>query len=165
MHKCKNGNDGKNGYHEILRNILSKSCPTDCYLFLTNRTFGCFPYPRNEIQLEFEYHIRNIGYKFCENSINFTERMNAFLVNKCLLDICSPNCENIYFKTKFNTITGKLNQTVLELYPIKSKHFEYIETLNTDFNQFIYNCGGIMSLWFGLSPISIADLAISLISS
>jgi hypothetical protein len=122
MHKRKNGS----GCHEILKNILSKSCPTDCYLFLTNRTFGYFPYPRNEIHLEFEYHIHNIGHKFCENSINFTERMSAFLVYKCLLDICSPNCENIYFKTKFNTISGKLNQTVLELYPIESKHFEYI---------------------------------------
>ncbi len=129
MHKCKNGN----GYQEILRNILSKSCPTDCYSFLTRRTFVCFLYPRNEIHLEFEYHIHNIEYKFCENSINFTERVNAFLVYKCLLDICSPNCENIYFKTKFNTLSKKLNQAVLKLYRMKSKHFEYIETFEYRF--------------------------------
>jgi hypothetical protein len=35
---------------------------------------------------------------------------------------------------------------------------EYIETLKTDFNQLIYNCGGIIGLWFGLSSMSIAQL-------
>jgi hypothetical protein len=55
--------------------------------------------------------------------------------------------------------------TVVEIFPIKYQHFVNIETLNMDFNQLIYNCGGILGLWFGLSPLSIDDLVTSLRSS
>jgi hypothetical protein len=40
----------------------------------------------------------------------------------------------------------------------KIPRIAYIETLKTDFDRLIYNCGGILGLWFGLSPINAADL-------
>jgi hypothetical protein len=48
--------------------------------------------------------------------------------------------------------------TFVKIFPIKFPHFIYTETLNMDFNQLIYNCGGILGLWFGLSPLSLDDL-------
>jgi hypothetical protein len=52
--------------------------------------------------------------------------------------------------------------TFVKIFPIKFQHFVYTETLNMDLNQLIYNCGGILSLWFGLSPLSLDDLVRSL---
>jgi putative component of membrane protein insertase Oxa1/YidC/SpoIIIJ protein YidD len=42
--------------------------------------------------------------------------------------------------------------------PKKSPHIAYIETLKTDINLLIYNCGGVIGLWFGISPITAVDL-------
>jgi hypothetical protein len=49
-------------------------------------------------------------------------------------------------------------ETKVELFPLRSQRIQYTETLNMDFNQLIYNCGGTLGLWFGLSPLSIDDL-------
>jgi hypothetical protein len=50
-----------------------------------------------------------------------------------------------------------LNETVLEVIPLKSR-IAYIETLKTDLNRMIYDCGGVLVLWFGISPIKAVDL-------
>jgi hypothetical protein len=34
----------------------------------------------------------------------------------------------------------------------------YIETLKTDLNKLFYNCGGVLGLWFGITPIKAVDL-------
>ncbi len=54
--------------------------------------------------------------------------------------------------------TTKTNETIVEIFPLRSQHIQYTETLNMDFNQLIYNAGGVLGLWFGLSPLSIDDL-------
>jgi hypothetical protein len=41
-------------------------------------------------------------------------------------------------------------QIKLEVIPKKSPRIAYIETLKTNFDQMIYNCGEILSLWFGI---------------
>jgi hypothetical protein len=33
----------------------------------------------------------------------------------------------------------------------------YIETLKTDFDRIIYNCGGVVGLWFGLTLSKAAE--------
>ncbi len=62
------------------------------------------------------------------------------------------------FVKLFVKTSNKSKETIIQIFPLKSRHLEYVETLKTDFNQLIYNCGGIMGLWVELSSISIADL-------
>jgi hypothetical protein len=52
----------------------------------------------------------------------------------------------------------KANVTKVNLIPNDFPHIRFIETFKTDSNQLIYNLGGILGLWFGLSSISIAQL-------
>jgi len=58
-----------------------------------------------------------------------------------------------------------LNETtgILKFMPNESPVIVYIETLRTKFNfdRLIYNCGGIVGLLFGLSPIKIFDLLLN----
>jgi hypothetical protein len=79
-------------------------------------------------------------------------------------DLCLPECESVYYNTIVLTkeFEDRKIGTFVEIFPVKFQHFVYTETLNMDFNQLIYNCGGILSLWFGLSPLSLDDLATSL---
>ncbi len=74
------------------------------------------------------------------------------------ISFCLPKCETINFDTKVEKKSYQSRETIIEVHPLKSRHMEYIETLKTDFNQLIYNCGGIIGLWFGLSSINITDL-------
>ena len=69
-------------------------------------------------------------------------------------------CIKFNFDTDISYAKSFSNETILEIIPSKSPRIVYIETLKTDFNELIYNFGGILSLWFGLSPISATDLFI-----
>ncbi len=42
--------------------------------------------------------------------------------------------------------------------PKKTLRIAYIETLKTDMDRLIYNCGGILGIWFGLTPIKTVEL-------
>ncbi len=37
-------------------------------------------------------------------------------------------------------------------------HALHIPRHKTDFDRFIYNCGGVVGLWFGLTPIKLVDI-------
>jgi hypothetical protein len=79
-------------------------------------------------------------------------------INEFCGTFCLPKCEAIYHEVKVEKTSNEAKETIIEIFPLKSRHLEYVETLKTDFNQLIYNCGGIMGLWFGLSLMSISDL-------
>jgi hypothetical protein len=57
---------------------------------------------------------------------------------------------------------GSSHQTIINLIPKSLPLIKYSETFKTDFDNLIYNFGGLFGLWFGLSAISISDLALIL---
>jgi hypothetical protein len=93
-------------------------------------------------------------------AINFVKiQKNDSLTNvwkKCV-KLAKPKCNSINFNIKIETTKLLSNQTIVEIIPQKSPRIAYIETLKTDFNRPIYICGGVLGLWFGLSPINSAD--------
>jgi hypothetical protein len=143
-------------YQPYYWEYFSGSCINDCFLFHSNRTFGCLPFDYKVIYMVFEFHMTHMGYKICNDSINSTELLNN--IDKFCETFCLPKCETIYIEVKVEKTSNKSKETIIEIFPLKSRHLEYVETLKTDFNQLIYNCGGIMGLWFGLSLMSISDL-------
>jgi hypothetical protein len=74
---------------------------------------------------------------------------------------CKTKCNLINFCTKIEVSKYVLNITVLEVIPMKSRK-AYIETLKTDINRLIYNCGGILGLWFGISELKAGNSLIYL---
>ena len=46
----------------------------------------------------------------------------------------------------------------MEFIPKKTPRIAYIDTLKTDLDRLIYSCGGILGLWFGLTPIKLVDI-------
>jgi hypothetical protein len=139
-------------------NYYSGSCINDCLLFYSNLTFGCLLNDINLFHLEFEFHVSYLGYRICEQRMNLNESMAIKDIKDYCISFCLPKCETINFDTKVEKKSYQSRETIIEVHPLKSRHMEYIETLKTDFNQLIYNCGGIIGLWFGLSSINITDL-------
>jgi hypothetical protein len=131
-------------------------CLFDCLIDLYNQSFGCisnsFPH------YYFNRHLLKFNYKLCNT---FTDKINDSLAEPFLKfcnKYCKPKCNVVNFDAKVDVSKHFWNDTNLEVIPKKSPHIAYIETLKTDINRLIYNCGGVIGLWFGISPITAVDL-------
>jgi hypothetical protein len=124
---------------------------------LLNQTYGCLPIVGSVLRLDFESHIASRRYRICYKK---SDSAKEFSVKRECRDICLPECETVYYNMMVLTkeFEDRKVGTFMKIFPIKFPHFIYTETLNMDFNQLIYNCGGILGLWFGLSPLSLDDL-------
>jgi hypothetical protein len=149
--KCLEGNN-----QNCKNYFFIKTCTIECLRRKFIQTYGCLPVIRNYLHLDFEALIVYRGYRTCDKKINLiTESMSR----ECD-DICLPNCESVHYNTMVlkKELQERKVGTFVEIFPVKFPHFVYTETLNMDFNQLIYSCGGILGLWFGLSPLSLDDL-------
>jgi hypothetical protein len=128
-------------------------CFEDCCSNLYNRSFGC-------VSPDEYYFNRNLlkNYsKLCDFSTVFNISLIKSIRIHCK-EICKPKCNFVNFDAKVQVFEHVLNETVLEVIPKKTHSIVYIETLKTDFDRLIYNCGGILGLWFGISPIKAVEL-------
>jgi hypothetical protein len=109
------------------------------------------------LELDFESHLASQGYRICYKKIDYAKEISV--VRECD-GICLPECETVYYNVMVSTkeFEDRKVGTFVEIFPIKFPHFIYTETLNMDFGQLIYYCGGILGLWFGLSPLSLDHL-------
>ncbi len=144
--KCISEKDLKNFGEDYFDFIID-----DCYFKIFKQSYGCIPI--NVVKVYFDRDILKKGYKFCANS-TITKLTNVW---KECVKLSKPKCNSIHFNTKMETSKLLSNQTIVELIPKKSPRIAYIETLKTDFDRLIYNIGGVLGLWFGLSPINAAD--------
>ncbi len=96
------------------------------------------------------------NYKICERCASLADIYSP-ITNQCE-KICKRKCNSLNFDTKVKVSKHDSNKTILEIIATKTPRIAYIETLKTDFDRLIYNCGGILGLWFGITPIKAADL-------
>lgn len=143
-------------------------CRNDCTLSLINMTYGCLDFPIINhifgIYIDIERHLSTMGYKICSTKISFNTTFESKVRKKCIKRC--PECQYLLFQTNFLPKKDLVeNKTVnrIEIIPDNSPHVKYIETLQIDFNQLIYTLGGIIGLWFGLSPKQIPDIFINLL--
>jgi hypothetical protein len=149
--RCLEGNSNQN-----LKNYSRDNCISDCICRNLNQTYGCLPMiSSSQLSLDFESHIASRGYRICYKK---TDSAKEFSVKRECSDICLPECETVYYNMITKEFEDRKVGTFVKIFPLKFPHFIYTETLNMDFNQLIYNCGGILGLWFGLSPLSLDDL-------
>ena len=100
----------------------------------------------------------NINAQFCKNCGHSVDNSTFSLMEEQCQKICKPKCNSLNFDTKIQVSKQVSNKTILEIIPKKSPHIAYIETLKTDFDRLIYNCGGVLGLWFGITPMKVVDL-------
>jgi hypothetical protein len=131
-------------------------CLFDCAVDKVNQLCGCVP--AYHVPIYFNKNFLKNNYKFCENCSVSIGRSVVFSIRKQCEKICKPKCDSLNFDTKFKVSKHVSNKTILEIIPNKSPRIAYIETLKTDFDRLIYNCGGIVGLWFGITLIKAADL-------
>jgi hypothetical protein len=131
-------------------------CGYDCIVDKFNELCGCVPV--YDVPFCFDENFLNNNYKFCENcSVNLNNSI-VFSITEHCEKVCKPKCNSLNFDTRIQIQKHVSNKTILEIIPKKSPRIVFIETWKTNFDQLIYNCGGILGLWFGITPIKAADL-------
>jgi len=129
-------------------------------VYLNNQIHGCLAFGTFDIQFDINKHLLIEGYRICPTNISLNHLVYVQINTKCRTK-CLIGCKEIHFENynKFSRILDK-NSTTKRIYviPIKRPHIEYFEELRIDFDQLLYTCGGIVGLWFGLSPNQISNL-------
>jgi hypothetical protein len=75
--------------------------------------------------------------------------------------VSSIECKEIHFEKQikfYRKLDKNITTKRINFIPTKTAHIEYFEELKIDLNQLIYTCGGIVGLWFELSPNQISNL-------
>jgi hypothetical protein len=114
------------------------------------------PLISSQLFVRIEYDLKIIGYKFCSTEITGNLSQIGTIFTKCY-ESFDPECNVELFETKVKStqFKGKLNKTILNIIPQAWVKPQYSESLKTDLNELIYNCGGIIGLWSGLSAVSL----------
>jgi hypothetical protein len=147
---CQNKMDGIFGNSSRDNSIIS------CFLENLNKTHSCLPLISSQLFVRIEYDLKIIGYKFCSTEITGNLSQIGTIFTKCY-ESFDPECNVELFETKVKStqFKGKLNKTILNIIPQAWVKPQYSESLKTDLNELIYNCGGIIGLWSGLSAVSL----------
>jgi hypothetical protein len=142
----------------IFGNDFRDKCLTQCFITESNKTIGCLPLQLSDFFIPINNEIEFNKFQLCPINMSFNEKIIWNLRDLCL-GKCIVSCSNKYYYIKGKMI-GSSHQTIINLIPKSLPLIKYSETLKTDFDNLIYNFGGLFGLWFGLSAISISDLAL-----
>jgi len=106
------------------------------------------------------YFLKNkFSYKLCEDFTLFENYSSIDSIVRHCKTYCIVNRSAIL--SILTLISKSLKMFLIKLFwkwYKKKSRIAYIETFKTDFDRMIYNFGGILGLWFGISPVKAADL-------
>jgi hypothetical protein len=131
-------------------------CGYNCIVDKVNQLCGCVPV--YDVSFFLNKNFLKNNYKFCENCALNLDNSTVFPIEDQCNKICKPKCNSLNFDTKIKVSKHVSNKTILEIIPTKSHRIAYIETLKTDLNKLFYYCGGVLGLWFGITPVKAVDL-------
>jgi len=141
-------------------------CELDCVQHSINKTRGCLIIFWRYLLIRINKDLILSRYRLCDSTKEFNKTIYFMIKNKCQ-DQCHHKCKTTEFQMKHSVIKSSHNQneTIVQIIPINSFHFEFFETWKMNFDQLIYICGGILGIWFGLSPIKISDIFFDFITA
>jgi hypothetical protein len=147
----------------------SNDCEDDCLLNAFNKFYGCLPF-KSDFNVGFEKDFKTFKYKLCSieemdfQQINTTFKNKFKAMKKRAESVCKTQCIeycnqiNLISESQYSLATNKSEDILINIEPTNRLNIRYIETFQTDINDFIYELGGTLGLWFGLSPVSLFDI-------
>ncbi len=148
----------KTSNDETIFSDFNLNCIDNCLVELFISRHQCLP--RRQLILffiDFEKYILFNKYKFCKKTLKVEKLFLNTIDVKCNLQCLVSKFSTVYFQSMIETFNS-INKTKLNLIPIEFPHLRFIETFKLDMNELIYNLGGVINLWFGLSPVSLVYL-------
>ncbi len=111
-------------------------------------TFGCL----------YSGHLKGVQFysrpfKYCSKNYSRSEEFRSTCEVKCKPD-CDMNNYRFFVKNTHESHNCINCTSIMNIYPREKPYLKYIYKAKMDFNRLIYNLGGIMWLWFGLSSFT-----------
>jgi len=101
---------------------------------------------------------------WCRDRYNNTSRFDEIfstLVNYCD-NFGSFECENnVYDYDLLSQSKIESNESIIKIFPSEKPYIKYVYSEKMDFDQLIYQIGGIIGLWFGSSALSLINSLIA----
>ena len=145
-------------YYGLFTDLSENQIYQDCRHKESNEILGCIPVFQGDFRIRLERDINHFNYTICpkEFKINMTRnQMEQF--NKCR-NIYQIPCETQLFNLYNNhRIGNKKYQYEINIIPKYNLITEYRYKNRMDFMDWVYNCGGIIGMWFGWSALSITN--------
>ena len=129
-----------------------QACYQECITRLELNRFGCL----NEGFLTLDALISQWMHQFKQQPL-CNSPQNKTIADECNLE-CKPNCLLNNFHIYANFALKKnlnVNESRFYLFPTERPFIKYIYTPKMEIDQLVYDLGGIIGLWFGLSAYSI----------
>ena len=129
----------------------------DCINRETNETFGCLPVIGVYSWIRLERDLNHFQYTFCPKNIGNNSHFIIYSIFiRCFyknIYSCETHNFNVFnnhrkYEKPFSTKIDILFKT--NFIP------EYKQNFRMKFNEWVYNCGGIIGLWFGWSALSVS---------
>ena len=130
----------------------------DCLNQNLNQTFGCLPVFGVSSWIRLERDLNQFQYEICPKNITNDPSLVNSTLHTCSAKI-NPFCETQLFEV-FNNYKeyNKPFSTKINIIPKNNLMPEFKQKYRMNFMDWIYNCGGIIGLWFGWSALSVAAL-------
>jgi hypothetical protein len=138
------------------------SCNETCFVELEIESYGCLYSSYSKASTFF-----SLPFDFCTK--NITKDITEQIYENCKAK-CKPNC-NLSTYQFFAKIIEKSNlkeyenKFIMNIFSHEEPYLSYIYTPVMDVDQLVYNVGGILTLWFGLSAYSIILRMISMLKN
>jgi hypothetical protein len=165
QNKC---NESRND-RMLFTDDYSNDCEEDCLLNTFNKFYGCLPFKSN-FSVGFEKDFKTFKYKLCSieemnsREINTTFENEFKAMKKRAESVCKTQCIeycnqiNFISGSEYSLSTNKSEDILINIIPVNKLNIRYIETFQTDINDLIYELGGTLGLWFGLSVVNLFDI-------
>jgi len=139
----------------VYSNYDPEYCRSNCLTDILIKEYQCLTYCDRINFIDLDEHLKTKNYKFCESNFVLNTSFEIKGLKHCQSKC--DECNSILYETSTKSFKS-INSTKLNLIPISSHHLRYTEHFKTDINGLIYDLGGLLGLWFGISPISFAYL-------
>ena len=151
----------------LFNDNISDHLVMDCINYETNLTINCLPINGINYWIRVDRDLKHFGYKLCPINDTIDRQLIDEIIFKCLSKIFKSrdNCETQVFSI-FNNIyqASKALSTIdVNIIPKKNLNVVYQEKDRMNWFDLVYECGGIMGMWIGISIMSLPNLAIYLI--
>jgi hypothetical protein len=145
--------------------LLTDDYTFDCFeeekLRILNKTNGCLSLEMygKHISVGLENDLKTNKYKLCPE-MNQINNQTIDLDKLKYINNCTKYCKNFVMRAdmKFSISTNYSEDVIVNLIPKVKFNLKYSDYYQISFNKFIYDCAGILSLYFGLSSVQLVDL-------
>ena len=154
-------NENKFNDHQgsFISDNLKDDLTLDCIHKEVNETFGCLPVIGVFAFIRLKRDLNHFQYTICPKTIG----NNSISIIKPMAERCFDKIIHSFETTILNVFNNhrkfdKPSSTKINILFKTNFIPEYKQNYRMNFNEWVYNCGGIVGLWFGWSALSMSGL-------